>query len=406
MSKRESYYAALIRIQRRLNEYFSLHSPDSEESFQSMLDKLLQTAISELRAGGHCQVRKALLLFGTGEGGEKDVIASARMEEADITFSKTLVRQAIQEGRPVFSADAGEDFDDVKSVIDLDIKSIICVPLLARGETIGALYIDSGTAEIFRAEDVDFIALVGWVLGPMIDAVHLKLELRLNRMFMVGMIAAMNIHDSRNVIHQLNLAAQVAQMTHDPIDYEKLIEVVLQSAQSLEGMNRNLLAFIKGEHIQEIELNASRVMQEVVDLVGAQFERKKIHIEADLPEEIPPIRANPVLLKQVFLNLVLNAREAIEGAGNVTIRIAEAPHRRLAISVRDSGKGMSEEERMNLFKPFRSSKDFAGGKDSGGMGIGLWSCRRIVEHFLGGEIEVKSAPGAGTEFVVSVPLTR
>ncbi|RME55633.1 MAG: hypothetical protein D6795_02840 [Deltaproteobacteria bacterium] len=61
---------------------------------------------------------------------------------------------------------------------------------------------------------------------------------------------------------------------------------------------------------------------------------------------------------------------------------------------------------MNLFKPFRSSKDFAGGKDSGGMGIGLWSCRRIVEHFLGGEIEVKSAPGAGTEFVVSVPLSR
>jgi signal transduction histidine kinase len=126
--------------------------------------------------------------------------------------------------------------------------------------------------------------------------------------------------------------------------------------------------------------------------------KRGITIETFLGE-IPHFVSNSILITQVLLNLVLNARQAIgEKKGKIAIHANAAPE---AVSIRvvDNGPGMTAEQQSNIFNPTNS-----GTSTTGGMGIGLWTCQRLVRHFLSGEIDLKSELGVGTEFIVRLPL--
>ncbi|TXH05913.1 MAG: hypothetical protein E6R07_03665 [Nevskiaceae bacterium] len=115
--------------------------------------------------------------------------------------------------------------------------------------------------------------------------------------------------------------------------------------------------------------------------------------------ELPEIECSPSQINQVFLNLFTNAAQAIEGEGQVFIRTA-TESAGVAIRIRDTGCGMSEDVRNHIFEPFFTTKPV--GK---GTGLGLSIVYRIIEEH-GGRIEVHSAPGAGSEFVIHLPLRQ
>ncbi len=169
----------------------------------------------------------------------------------------------------------------------------------------------------------------------------------------------------------------------------------------LQGILEDFLAYARapGPKLQEISLN--ELVREVSDLSAPGIQQDGIHLGLYLQEGLPPLRADPNLLHQVFLNLLTNAQQALKLAGisgEILVRTGWEESEtggRHVLSVIDNGPGMSEEAKENCFAPYYSTKKT-------GTGLGLAITRRFVEDH-GGEISVESQEGTGTRFQVWVP---
>jgi hypothetical protein len=129
------------------------------------------------------------------------------------------------------------------------------------------------------------------------------------------------------------------------------------------------------------------------------LERAKVQVRLNLAQQLPPIKGNAGKLQQVFLNLVLNARDAMDGGGELTIATSAAEDS-ARIEVSDTGQGISPEHLSRIYDPFFTTKTA-----KKGTGLGLSVTYGIVrEH--GGSIEVQSEPGAGTLFHLEFPFAR
>ena len=130
---------------------------------------------------------------------------------------------------------------------------------------------------------------------------------------------------------------------------------------------------------------------------ASQDERSaRVHFKTELADTLSPVRASASELREVFVNLLRNAVDAIEGEGQVTVRTrAEDGH--AVAEIRDTGSGMSKEVQEKLFRPLFTTKG------ERGTGLGLATCYAILRRH-GGDIEVESAPGEGTAFIVKLPV--
>lgn len=128
--------------------------------------------------------------------------------------------------------------------------------------------------------------------------------------------------------------------------------------------------------------------------------QSSIRIVCELDTNLPPVHARPDQLKQVFLNLILNAQQAIEREGRITIRTSDytSPLQpSVSIEISDTGIGIKPDDLERIFEPFFSTRK------KGGTGLGLWVTQDLVRHH-GGRIEVMSEEGRGTTFQIILPI--
>ena len=136
-------------------------------------------------------------------------------------------------------------------------------------------------------------------------------------------------------------------------------------------------------------------------MVEREAERARIRIVRDY-EDAPTIESAPISLEQVLVNLYLNARDAMDAGGILTVR-AWAEGSRCAIEVADDGPGIPAEDLHRIFEPFYTTKGAIGGGRQKGVGLGLAISHGLVKE-LGGEIRAENIPGGGTRFTVFLPL--
>jgi signal transduction histidine kinase len=161
---------------------------------------------------------------------------------------------------------------------------------------------------------------------------------------------------------------------------EKMQEIHRPSSDSVEPMDLH------------------QVINDMVTLTQARLQKRNIKLVMDLDTELPRVYGIEDQLKQVILNLLNNAEEAISGADGEIIVATRALESSLKIIVKDNGKGISEDQRQNLFEPFFTTK-----KDVGGMGLGLAVSYGIIKAH-GGRIDVeKGIEGKGTAFIITLP---
>jgi signal transduction histidine kinase len=128
---------------------------------------------------------------------------------------------------------------------------------------------------------------------------------------------------------------------------------------------------------------------------------RELQIVKDLDPNLPLVPSDVQQLSQVFMNILLNAAEAMEGKGTLTIRTAlDSDGARVRIEISDTGLGIPEEIQSRIFEPFFTTKDVGQG-----TGLGLSIAYGIIENHQG-RISVKSKPGQGATFVISLPLKR
>jgi signal transduction histidine kinase len=146
---------------------------------------------------------------------------------------------------------------------------------------------------------------------------------------------------------------------------------------------------------EKVSTNLQEILQNTIDLVRYDKNFKKIQINTEI-DDLPPITINPDEMQQVFLNLMLNARDAMPEGGSLTISIRGNNGYTEAVFT-DTGTGIEKNNRDKLFDPFFSTKGPAKG-----TGLGLSICYSIVKDH-GGSIEVDSVKGGGTSFIIKIP---
>ena len=148
-------------------------------------------------------------------------------------------------------------------------------------------------------------------------------------------------------------------------------------------------------------------MHKLVDDTLLLLEREMVKYRVTVDKQIdsvPPAMANTNQIQQVLLNLLVNARQAMPSGGRLLVALGlDRENAMVELTVRDSGTGMSGEVMRKIFDPFFSTKDGPDASGKGGVGLGLSTCRDIIEAHRG-RIRVESSPGRGTAFIVKLPV--
>lgn len=175
---------------------------------------------------------------------------------------------------------------------------------------------------------------------------------------------------------------------------EVLGRVAAAEVDRIEALLVNFIAYLGTGPVQRVSCDLNRVIDDVAALAGPAAEAQGVVLALDLDDELPPVDAAPDRLRQVLLNLVRNALEAMPDGGRLLFRSRTARDR-VDLTVSDTGSGLPEAVREDPFIPFASTKP-------GGVGLGLAVCRAIVEEH-GGRIAAATGPGRGTSFHIELP---
>jgi hypothetical protein len=176
----------------------------------------------------------------------------------------------------------------------------------------------------------------------------------------------------------------------------KLLEKIAKQTFRASEIVNSLLNFSRTSSTEFVELDLNRVIRETVGLVDHQFQTAGVATHVGLAENLPAVRGNAGKLQQVFLNLFINARDAMIGGGALTIR-TYLENGTAHVEVTDTGQGIAAEHLARIYDPFFTTK---GAKK--GTGLGLSITYGIVQEHKGA-IEVDSIPGKGTSFRLEFP---
>jgi two-component system, NtrC family, sensor kinase len=221
---------------------------------------------------------------------------------------------------------------------------------------------------------------------------------RAEHLAMLGELAAGLAHEIRNplagIAGVIEIIGQELPSTSPARDVWKEVQ---QEVLHIKKILSDLLDYARPKPPDIRAANLHNTVEHAVSLARHQTMSKPIEIQVALDGALPPVEHDETQIQQVLLNLLLNALQAIEGAG--TVRVALEPRRDFAVvRVSDTGRGIRQEDVDRVFRPFFTTK-------GQGTGLGLSLARRIVEGH-GGHIEVKSEPGQGSEFSVWLPFRK
>jgi signal transduction histidine kinase len=217
------------------------------------------------------------------------------------------------------------------------------------------------------------------------------------KMVAVGQLAAGIAHEVGNPLSSISSIVQVLKRSRTanlPPDQLELIETHIERITSIVRQVTTL-ARPKAEYWESVDVG--RTLEEAVRLIS--FDRRARNVEIDFrsPGSLPTTFGVRHELQQVFLNLALNALDAVSGGGKVVIRAARET-RDIVVRIRDTGSGIAPEIGRRIFEPFFTTKE-----PGSGSGLGLAVSYGIVQKH-GGTIDFSSVPGEGTEFVVKIPI--
>jgi len=253
------------------------------------------------------------------------------------------------------------------------------------------------TASPFGADDAPAGTTV-LVIGDITERVRLERELReKERLASLGLLAAGVAHEVNTPLTGISSYAQLLLSETSPDDprYKILRKMEQQSFRASHLVN-NLLGFAASQPRSAEKVVLSDVVGATITLHEDLLGGKNVHLHTSaIP--LVNVRGNFYEIQQVLTNLILNARDAVAPGGNIWIE-AELGAESAVLSVRDDGSGIAAEMQELIFSPLITTK-----RNQGGTGLGLAISQRIVES-TGGTIRLRSAPGEGATFSVSLPL--
>jgi len=406
--------AGAEELRRRLHAFEVVSGAlGSTLDLETVLYKLLDTVMQVMKAE-----RGFLLLVDeeTGEPVPRVVRQQTSEGEGPIQISRHIVDRALEERVALQTSDAMHDqrFQDVESVVGFRIRSAVCVPIVRGERALGALYLDTTSAStIFSKTDLEMLSSLAHQAAIAIENARLYTDLRrayedlraaqeqvvrTEKLSTIGALSASIAHDMGNVVTPLLPLVRLLLRTCEP-DSE-LAETTERQMHRLAAMITRLRSFSRPSSVERGPVDLHEVLDETIRLLQTEANHRGVELTREYAPDLPPALGDAQELNRVFLNLTLNAIQAVpESRGEVVLR-SEVDDGEVAVSVIDNGPGIPKDILPHLFEPLFTTKP-------GGTGLGLFSCKRIVEDEHGGSIEVDTHPEGGTTVTVrlaSAPL--
>ena len=219
--------------------------------------------------------------------------------------------------------------------------------------------------------------------------------IRTEKLAHTGRIAASIAHEVRNPLTNLTMSIrQLGKGIKPESSKAKYIEIIERNTERINYLITELLNCARPPKLDMQPHNIHRVLENVLESVMTKIKSKRIKVVKRFTSEKSIIGVDKELVERVFLNIVINAIEAMSRAGKLII-ITEVNQDLFGVKIQDNGQGINQKDIIKIFDPFFSTK-------SGGIGLGLTLCYGIIVSH-GGTIEVESEPKKGTIFTVSLP---
>ncbi len=298
----------------------------------------------------------------------------------------------------------------------------ITLPFLSGRSVLGWLNLRVETGDVgFTRDEIGLLTTLTERAASGIDASRQFERMKdRDRLAHLGEMSAGLAHEIRNPLGAIKGAAQVIQESDDADEQHEFVGIIVEEVDRLNVVVSQFLDYARPMQIDRHDASLGPVIRGVIQVVETDGLPDGVRLRVDLPEDLPPLPVDVEKLRQVLLNLVRNAIEAMPQGGQLAVQVryhqalrrvrplGGSDRRRrvgalenplqgaMELVVADTGEGISPEALTRLFIPFFTTKN-------GGNGLGLAICERIVrEH--GGELEVQSREGAGTRFVVRLPM--
>ncbi len=232
----------------------------------------------------------------------------------------------------------------------------------------------------------------------MTDRVKLEDQLQQSdKLSSIGLLAAGVAHEVNTPLAGISSYTQMLLGQIPEGDPKQMIlQKVLAQTDRASGIVNNLLNFSRTSGGDFAPLDLNRVLEDTLQLLEIQLHKGNVTIERAFADDLPEAFGNAGKLQQVFMNLILNARDAMPGGGSLTLETENSDHM-LIVRVRDTGIGIAAENIAKIYDPFFTTKSVGQG-----TGLGLAVSYGIVQEH-GGRIFVDSAPGRGTTFTIKIP---
>lgn len=296
----------------------------------------------------------------------------------------------------------------------LDLSVNLAFPLISMDRLIGIVFLHIGQEPLNKIQIAN-LQVLGKQAGLAFEnALLFKERLRQNeRMFRAEQLATMGqfaagiAHELRNPLTAIRSTIQyLASDFAEDTDQKRLAHDILGEVDRLNNIVGNLLSLAQPAESNPEEINIPQEIERCLNFVEAKAKSQNVKLQTDFENNLPKLTFDPAELRQLLLNVVMNALQAMPEGGTLSIKTHQLTEggpnytsgfNRLLIQVEDEGAGIASDLHDKVFEPFFTTK-------AGGTGLGLAICNSIVKRY-NGEIWVKKAKSGGTEVNIALPVS-
>ncbi len=225
------------------------------------------------------------------------------------------------------------------------------------------------------------------------------------RMAALGELVGTTTHEFNNVLMTIINYAKLGLRHKDEPTRDKALTKILAASQRAEKITNSVLGLARNRKQEFAPTNLADILGESLVLLEREMQKFRVHVRCEFAE-VPPVRAIGNQIQQVLLNLMTNARQAMPKGGELLLRLDhDEASDSVDLTVRDSGVGIPREQLSKIFDRFYSTKDGPDETGKGGTGVGLSTCKEIVEAHQG-QLRVESTVGRGTAFIARLPVFK
>jgi signal transduction histidine kinase len=253
------------------------------------------------------------------------------------------------------------------------------------------------TYDVHLAVQPGFEADLARILVTFVDISERKIAEQAQKMESLGLLAGGVAHDMNNVLGAiLGLASANLESQTAGSNIRRAFETIIQATERGRNVVQNLLSYARQVPAETRELDVNQLLRDVVALLEYSA-LSRIRLQMDLAEDLQPIRGDASALSHAFMNLCVNAVDAMPGGGHLTLRTKNLEWGLISVEAEDTGCGMTKEVLERALKPFFTTK--GPGK---GTGLGLSMVQSTVKAHKG-RMEIQSEPGRGTRILMTFP---